>query len=71
MLRQHVKSSNIKSVGYDELTQVLEIEFLTGDVYQYSKVPENTYVALMTAESIGSAVHKLLRGKFEFKRKEK
>ena len=68
MNRQNVKSSNVKSVGYDEMKMTLEIEFYNGDVYQYLKVPENVYINLMTAPSIGKAVHELLRGKYEFKK---
>jgi len=71
MQRKQVKSSNVRSVGYDETKQILEIEFTSGAIYQYLNVPENIYVKLMTAPSIGKAVHELLRGKFDFKAKEK
>jgi hypothetical protein len=68
MNRQSVKSSNLKSIGYDEFKKIVEVEFLTGDVYQYADVPETVYIAVMTAPSIGSAVYKMLRGKFEYKK---
>ena len=68
MYRQKVTSSNVAAVGYDEMSQTLEVEFKNSDVYQYFKVPENIYVSLMTSPSIGQAVHKLLRGKFEDKK---
>ena len=71
MLRQKVKSSNIATVGYDSMKQELEIEFVTGGIYKYLKVPEDVYINLMTAPSIGSAVHKLIKGKFEFKQEGK
>ena len=71
MQRQQVKSSNVRSVGYDEMKQILEIEFTSGAIYQYLNVPENIYVKLMTAPSIGKMVHELLRGKYDFKVKEK
>ena len=35
MERQYVSSSNIASIGYDPDNLVLEIEFLSGAVYQY------------------------------------
>jgi hypothetical protein len=69
MIRQPVISSNIKSVGYDEVLQIIEVEFITGDIYQYNKVPQHVYIALMAAPSIGSAVHKMLRGKFDYIKK--
>ena len=39
MDRKHVNSSDLKSVGYDEKSQILEIEFNNGGVYIYSKMP--------------------------------
>lgn len=68
MLREKVKSSNIASVGYDSMKQELEIEFITGGIYKYLKVPEDVYVNLMVAPSIGSAVHKLIKDKFSFEK---
>jgi len=53
MERQHVSSSNLKSVGYDPSTKTLEIEFLNGGLYQYSNVPESVHKALMSASSHG------------------
>ncbi|HKO77819.1 MAG TPA: KTSC domain-containing protein [Flavobacterium sp.] len=44
MRRQSVKSSNIAAIGHDETNKVLEIEFLSGGIYQYLDVP---YYALM------------------------
>jgi KTSC domain len=54
MNRMLVSSSNLASVGYDQTTQTLEIEFLHGGVYQYSGVPQSVYDGLMEAESHGS-----------------
>jgi len=69
MIRQPVKSSNVKAVGYDSLTKDLEVEFMDNAVYVYKKVPENVYVAFMTAPSIGKAVHSMLRDKYQAIRK--
>jgi hypothetical protein len=54
MLRTPVTSSNLASVGYDPTNRVLEIEFLSGSIYQYFNVPENIYSGLMQAGSHGS-----------------
>ena len=54
MNRTSVSSSNLASVGYDSSTQVLEIEFLHGGIYQYSGVPSSVYAGLMAASSHGS-----------------
>ncbi len=53
MQRQPVSSSNIASIGYDEATQTLEVEFLNNSVYQYFNVPPNIHDELMAAPSHG------------------
>jgi hypothetical protein len=49
MERKRVNSSKIRSVGYDEQTQTLEIEFSNGQVYQYVKVYPEVYRRFMAA----------------------
>jgi hypothetical protein len=53
MDRVPVSSSNIATVGYEESTATLEIEFHSGGVYQYYNVPENVHLELITASSVG------------------
>ncbi|HDC4550117.1 KTSC domain-containing protein [Enterobacter kobei] len=54
MERKAVNSSNLASIGYDEPSQTLEIEFHHGGVYQYYDVPGHVYMELISAGSIGS-----------------
>jgi hypothetical protein len=54
MNRTPVSSSNLKSVGYDAASQILEIEFNHGGIYQYFDVPSGVYEALMSASSKGT-----------------
>lgn len=54
MIRNRVSSSNIRSIGYCSISQTLEIEFHSGGIYQYHKVPKPVYVSLMEAPSHGS-----------------
>jgi hypothetical protein len=54
MPRQPVRSSNIASIGYDAGSSTLEVEFVTGAVYQYYNVPKSVYEGLMNAKSHGS-----------------
>lgn len=61
MERKAVLSTNIVSVGYDAKTQVLEIEFGSGGVYQYSGVPEARYKSLMKASATGSYFHREIK----------
>ena len=51
--RLPVESNYLRSVGYDSSTQVLEIEFRRGEVYQYIDVPLTVYTELMNAPSHG------------------
>ena len=68
MDRQAVSSSNLSSVGYDPVTQTLEIEFHGGRVYQYSGVPESVHGGLMGAASQGSYFHENIRDKYPYRR---
>lgn len=53
MERQHVRSSNLKSVGYDPIDSILEVEFHSGGIYHYFRVPLEIYNALINAPSKG------------------
>ncbi len=66
-----VSSSAIRSVGYDQDAQILEIEFIGGEVYQYFEVPGGVYRGLMTAESHGRYFNKYVKGAgYEYRRGE-
>ena len=67
MKRQSVKSSNISSVGYEEGTQTLEVEFTSGEVYQYFNVPAVEHQALMRASSHGKYLNQKIKDKYRFK----
>lgn len=58
MQRKRVKSSNIRSVGYDKATKILEVEFKNRAVYRYEKVTPKVYDRLMLSESVGSELHR-------------
>lgn len=47
MSRITVKSSNLKSIGFDPDKKELEVEFQGGRVYTYSAVPKEVYDALI------------------------
>lgn len=69
MNRTPVKSSNVKSIGYDMAAQELEVEFNSG-VYVYSDVPPQVYSELMAAESAGKYVAANIKGLYESRRVE-
>ncbi|MFY9981486.1 MAG: KTSC domain-containing protein [Methanoregula sp.] len=68
MLRQAVQSSNLKSVGYDYQQNLLEIEFISGGIYQYSSVPKDMYSGLMDAPSHGKFFARFIKDRFPTKR---
>jgi hypothetical protein len=65
--RKSVKSRILRSVGYDESTKILEIEFSSGFVYQYSGVPPKVYADLMHSDEIGKYYSDKVRPKFQTK----
>jgi hypothetical protein len=68
MERQPVTSSNIRGIGYDPKSQILEIEFHGSGIYQYFKVPQTVYNALMTASSHGSYFAHYIRKQYRWKK---
>jgi hypothetical protein len=67
MKRKPVESSALRSVGYDEENQILEVEILeTGRVYQYQNVPINEYIAFIQAPSIGWYYNKMIKERYEY-----
>jgi hypothetical protein len=61
MNRISVSSSNISSIGYDPTTQVLEVEFNDGSIYQYDGVPQSVYDDFINASSHGQYLHQHIK----------
>ena len=53
MHRTAVTSSNVKSVGFDRASGVLEVEYLNGNVYHYPETKPEDYAALLASKSKG------------------
>ncbi len=66
MERQPVSSTSIHSVGYEPKKQVLEIEFQSGEVYDYFDVPREVYVDLMHADSHGQYFIQHIRDEYRY-----
>jgi hypothetical protein len=64
MERINVASSNINSIGYDEATNTLEVEFQSGSIYQYSGVPEDEYEGLLSASSKGRYLNTHIKDRY-------
>jgi hypothetical protein len=54
MERKRVNASTIRSVGYDAGRQILEIEFSSGSIVQYSSVSPEVHRRFVNSPSPGS-----------------
>jgi hypothetical protein len=70
MQRHQVSSSAISTVAYDERSSVLEVEFRSGAVYDYLKVPPDVYRDLLRAPSKGRFVSRRVRDIYPFVRRD-
>jgi KTSC domain len=61
MRRRQVNSSSLRSVGYDSRSRILEIEFHSGSVYQYSGVPRAELDELLAQDSLGAYFNEHIR----------
>jgi len=66
--RERVSSSNIVSVGYDAPSETLEVEFMSGSVYQYYNVPQSIYDAFLAASSAGQFLAYQIKNVFPYSR---
>lgn len=64
MIRQPVRSGDMKSVGYDEATATLELEFRDGSVHQYQQVPPHVHLELLNAPSKGFYFHAQIKDRY-------
>lgn len=68
MNRAPVTSSTIASVGYDQASSTLEVEFINGRVYQYFDVPSVVHNALVSADSVGTYFNQEIKGVYRYAR---
>jgi len=65
MTRQIIISTGLKSVGYDAVAHVLEVELQSGTVSRYFDVPQSVYEALMSEPSKTGYFNDNVAGKYE------
>lgn len=68
MRREQVSSSSITSVGYDEPSETLEVEFQNGSIYQYYNVPQSIYAEFRAASSAGQFLAYQIKNVFPYSR---
>ena len=67
MVRRPVESSMAKSIGYDADSSTLEIEFHSGEIWQYFEVPEQIFYE-MKSVSIGKYFQLKIKNQYREKR---
>jgi len=66
MRRQRLNSTSIRSAGYDEFSQDLEVEFANGKIYRYHDVPYELYVSFKRASSKGRFINWRIKNTFPY-----
>ncbi|MGD1842320.1 MAG: KTSC domain-containing protein [Thermonemataceae bacterium] len=66
MKRTPVNSTMVASLGYDEATQTLEVEFVSNaEIYQYKAVPKEVFLDLLSAPSKGKYMRQRIMDHYE------
>lgn len=63
-----VASTMASAIGYDSDNEVLQIEFNSGAVYQYSDIDEDTWEDLYSSNAIGKYYNQYIKGKYQSQR---
>lgn len=64
MQRREISSTMIRSIGHDSGNSILEVEFLSGAIWQYYDFSEAEWYAFDGAESHGKYFHKNIKGSY-------
>jgi len=64
--RHHVGSSAIASVGYDDVSGTLEVEFRSGELYRYFDVDPDDADDLLGAESPGAYLNEWIKPRYRY-----
>lgn len=68
MIRNPVSSTSIQSIGYEPETSTLEIEFQSGEVYDYFDVPLQIYADFMKSDSHGQFFLRNIRDQYAYRK---
>ena len=64
MDRINVRSSTVRSIGYDDAACVLEVEFHSGGLYQYFGMQKSVYDAFMSSSSKGRYLDQHIKDRY-------
>ena len=68
MERKKVSSSHVRTIGYDVREQILEIEYFSGNVIQYSRVSSEIHRRLMASTTMKSYIEDNIQDNYTEKR---
>jgi lysyl-tRNA synthetase class 2 len=63
-----MRSSNLRTVSYDTVSQTLTIEFRSATSYRYFRVPFAVYAGLIRAPSPGGYFVAQIRDRYSFRK---
>ena len=66
--RQPVSSSDIAAIGYDDMSETLEIEFRATGVYRYFSVPKTVAEEFQRTPSPGKFFLQHIKGKYAWEK---
>lgn len=64
MERKYIESKMIRSIGFNQATSILEIEFNSGAIWQYSDFPESLWYEFESSESKGKFFHREIKNQY-------
>ena len=67
MERTRLESRAVRSAGYDDQSQTLEIEFSSGRVYQFDGVPRPVYEWLLRTPSKGGYIARMINPHYAYR----
>jgi len=62
-----VESTTLATVSYDDVRELLQLEFCSRVVYQYFNVPTTVHQSLLDASSKGRYFNQAIRGRFPYR----
>ena len=68
MVNQMVLSTEIEWIGYEKSRKMLQVEFLSGSIYQYENVPEFLYYDFLAASSYANLLEDEIKGKYSHRK---
>jgi len=66
--KEFVTSSNIDAIGYDVDSETLRIWYQNGSIYDYYGVGSLEFEALRDSPSVGSYLHRNIKGQYSYEK---